>query len=133
MEIRINGKQSIKIRGNDMGKVKKYISEEEKKKALKQYAKEYYAKRKNDPTFITARKYYYLKYKKGLSQTRKDFMRNYNTDYVYYVRNIITGKFEKKIAETKEQAKMLDQKIKEMESRKQYLEDKFGHLHIKIK
>ena len=115
-----------------MGRLKKYKSEEEKKAAMKQYAKEYYTKKKEDPTFITARKYYYLKYKKGLSQARKDFMRNYNTDYVYYVRNIVTGKFEKKIAETKEQAKMLEERIQEMEQRKQYLEDKFGHLHIKM-
>lgn len=113
-----------------MARRRKYNTEEEKKEAQKNYAKMYYNKHKEDPKFLNNRKYYYLKYRKGLSQSRKEFMRNYNTDYVYYIRNVITGKFEKKIAQTKEQARILNHKIKEMENRKKYLINKFGHLHI---
>ena len=94
-----------------MARRRKYNTEEEKKEAQKNYAKMYYNKHKEDPKFLNNRKYYYLKYRKGLSQSRKEFMRNYNTDYVYYIRNVITGKFEKKIAQTKEQARILNNKI----------------------
>lgn len=113
-----------------MGRKSKYKTLEEKKIANNEAAKSWYQKHKNDPSFIERRKWYQIRYYDNLDVTKKQFFREYNTDYIFYVRNVVTGKFEKKIADTKEKADKLINKIKEMEERRSYLINKFGHLKI---
>ena len=107
---------------------KKYFTQEEKIAANKRNSQKWYEEHKADPEFIKRRQLYQIRYRKNIDALKKDYMREYNTDYIFYVRNVVTGKFEKKIAKTKAQYLDISKKLKSMERRMKYLTDKFGHL-----
>ena len=106
----------------------KYKTQEEKKQAVINNAKRWYQNHKNDEIFKAKRKAYLEKYFKGLNSTKKEFLKQYNSDYTFYVRNIKTGKFEKRIVKKKEQQAKLEQIIKEMEEKLIDITNKFKHL-----
>ena len=114
-----------------MARPKKYNTSEEKKEAMKQFSKNWYHRHKNDPEYIKLTKFRYNKYRKGLKDTKEDFMREYNTDYVYYIRNVRTGKFQAKIFKAKETSANLIKNIKEMEKELDRLLNRFKHLENK--
>ena len=58
-------------------------------------------------------------------------MREYNSDYVFYIRNVRTGKFQKKIEKAEQNSNILKENIKVMKDRLNYLINKFGHLENK--
>lgn len=106
----------------------KYKTEEEKIEAYHRNAKNFYEKHKNDPKFIEKRKAYLNGYYKSLDKTRKEAYREYQADYAFYVRSVVSGRFEKKIAKSKKQLKALQDKIYNMEQRLLYIKNKFAHL-----
>lgn len=110
---------------------KKYTTEEEKKKATIDNAKRWYQNHKNDEAFKAKRKAYLNKYFKGLDDTKKEFLKQYNSDYTFYVRNIRTGKFEKRIVKKKEQVKQIQAIIDSMEQKLLALNERFKHLDDK--
>ena len=109
-------------------KVKKYKTEQEKRQAYNEYAKNYYYLHKNDPEFNAKRKSYYKGYYDSLSDVKKEAYRTYNSEYSFYVRSVITGKLEKKIVKNKEKVKELENKIHEMQEKLNYMRNKFEHL-----
>ena len=110
---------------------KKYNTPEEKRAAMNRICRAWYQKHKNDPEYKKLVKYRYEKYKKGLNDTKEQFLREYNTDYVYYIRNVRTGKFQKRIVKAEENASIMLDNIKLMKKRLDYLLKKFGHLDKK--
>lgn len=111
-----------------MGRKAKYNTPEEKRAAMRAASKAWYEKHKNDASFIMRRRWYQTKYYDKLNVTKKDFLREYNTDYVFYIRNVRTGKLEKRIVQDKEALKKLEQSIFEKETRLRDLTQRFGHL-----
>lgn len=107
---------------------RKYNTEEEKKIAKKINAKNFYNKHKNDPEFISKRKAYFDKYYKELNNVKKEAYREYQADYAFYTRSVLTGKFEKKIIKNKELLKRLENKIFNMEAKLLNIKNKFKHL-----
>lgn len=114
-----------------MARNKKYQTLEEKKAAGNETAKRWYHQHKNDPEFILRRKWYQAKYYDKLNVEKHTFMREYNTDYAFYIRSIRTGKLENKIQKAKEQYNKLKTNIENMEKRLVDLKQKFGHLDNK--
>ena len=110
---------------------KKYNTIEERKEANKRNAINYYHKHKNDPEFMNKRRAYYEKYYSRLNQDKKNAYKSYNTDYVFYIKNVRTGLFELKITRYLNKFHELGEKIKKMEDRLAYLRNKFGHLENK--
>lgn len=108
-----------------------YKTEEELRQAKNRISRNWYQKHKNDPEYKKLVKYRYEKYKRGQIETKEEFMREYNTDYVYYIRNVRTGKLEKRIAKIETRAEDLLKTIKYMKARLDYLLKKFGHLDHK--
>ena len=106
----------------------KYMTKEEKRKANNENAKKWYQNHKNDEAFKAKRKAYLNKYFKGLDDTKKEFLKQYNSDYTFYVRNIRTGKFEKRIIKKKEQVKQIQAIIDSMEQKLLTLNKRFKHL-----
>lgn len=106
----------------------KYKNEEEKKQANRINAKNWYERHKNDEQFKNKRRSYMARYKNALSDAKKQFLREYNSDYVFYVKNVKTGKFEKRIAKTKQQLLALQDKLEVMQNRLYHIKNKFGHL-----
>ena len=114
-----------------MSRHKKYATIEEKKAAGNINAKNWYQKHKNDPEFIKRRKWYQAKYYSKMNVDKKDFLREYNTDYAYYIKSVRTGKLEKKIIKSKQKVYDLQASIEEMEHRLEDLTKRFGHLENK--
>ena len=114
-----------------MSRPSKYKTPQEKKEALKIYAKNWYERHKNDPEFIKVKKFRYNKYKKGLKETKEQFLREYNTDYIFYIRNVRTGKFQKKIVKAEQTSEQLIKSIKDMKMELDRLLNKFEHLENK--
>lgn len=111
-----------------MPRKKIYNTPEERRLANNARARQWYQNHKNTEKFKKDRKYYQLKYCNGLSDTKKQFLREYNSDYIFYVRSVRTGRFERKIIKSKEELKKLESKIFNMEARLNDLKEKFGHL-----
>ena len=109
----------------------KYKTIEEKKEANKQNARNWYQKHKNDPKFIEKRKKYLARYYSNIDSIKKDFYKTYHANYSFYVRNIRTGKLEKKIIKSKEELKRLENSIFDMENKLAHLKKVFGHLENK--
>lgn len=107
---------------------KKYNTEEERIKANLASAKKYYLEHKQDPKFIAKRRAYLNNYYKSLDGTRKEAYRTYQTDYAFFMRNVINGNYEKKILKKENQIKELQKKIIQMKERLSYIQDKFKHL-----
>lgn len=114
-----------------MPRPKKYNTPEEKKEAMKTYFRNWYYRHKNDPEYIKLTIYRQEKYKRGFTGSKEDFMREYNSDYVFYIRNVRTGKFQKKIEKAEQNSNILKENIKVMKDRLNYLINKFGHLENK--
>jgi hypothetical protein len=112
---------------------KKYATLEERRLAGIEAAKKFYQDHKNEPEFMEKRRGYYKKYYSGLSEVRKKAYRSYNSEYSFYMRSVLTGRFEKKIIKNKQRLKDLEQKIFEMEQKLIYMKNKFGHLEHKGK
>lgn len=110
---------------------RKYNTPEEKRESLNRNCREWYQKHKNDPSFKKLTQYRYEKYKKGLPESKEEFLKSYNTDYVYYIRMVRTGKFQKKIEKAEQNANIMSENIKMMKARLNYLIKKFGHLEKK--
>lgn len=111
----------------------KYKTLEEKKIANKNNAKLWYQKHKNDPEFILRRKWYQAKYYDKLSVTKQEFLREYNTDYAFYIRSVRTGRLERKIIKSEAQLKKLQNSIHNMKARLADIQNRFGHLDNKNK
>lgn len=111
----------------------KYKTKEERKEALLQNAKNYYKTHKDEPEFKEKRRGYYKGYYSGLSEVKKQAYRSYNSEYSFYMRSVVTGRFEKKIIKNKKLLKALENKIFEMENKLKYMKNKFGHLSNKEK
>lgn len=114
-----------------MSRNKKYKTAEEKRLAGNENAKRWYKNHKNDPEFIKRRRWYQAKYYDNLNVAKKDFLREYNSDYALYIRSVRTGKLEKKIIKSKQKVSDLQASIVEMERRLEDLTNRFGHLEIK--
>jgi len=107
---------------------KKYNTPEEKRESLNRNCRNWYQKHKNDPEYQKLTLYRYEKYKRGLNISKEDFLKSYNADYVYYIRMVRTGKFQKKIEKAEQNSIILTENIKMMKARLEYLLKKFGHL-----
>lgn len=114
-----------------MPKKSKYKTAEERKKANNENAKLWYQKHKNDPEFIKRRKYYQAKYYDKLNVTKQEFLKEYNTDYAFYIRSVRTGKLEKKILKSEKQLSKLQNSIHNMKVRLTDIQKRFGHLDKK--
>lgn len=114
-----------------MPKQNKYKTIEERRKANNESAKRWYHNHKNDENFKRKRNEYHKKYYNSLDQVKKDALKTYNSDYVFYIKNIRTGKFELKIAKTKQQLTELTNKLNRMQERFTYLKNKFYKLETK--
>lgn len=114
-----------------MPRNKKYKTEQEKKAAGNENAKRWYQNHKNDPEFIKRRRWYQAKYYDNLNVAKKDFLREYNSDYALYIRSVRTGKLEKKIIKSKQKVSDLQASIIEMEKRLEDLTKRFSHLENK--
>lgn len=115
-----------------MARQSKYKTQEEKKKANNESAKRWYYNHKNDESFKQKRNEYHRKYYNNLKIAKREYLKSYNTDYSFYVKNVRTGKFEKRIVKTKEELKALELKVFNMEQKLIYIKNKFGHLDNKI-
>lgn len=111
-----------------MARNKKYNTDEERRLAKIETAKKYYQKHKNEEEFIKRRKYYSWKYTQNLNVEQKDFLKEYNTDYCFYVRSIRSGRLNRRIEEKKQKVKELQEQIANMEKRLADLTAKYGHL-----
>ena len=109
----------------------KYNTIEEKKQANRDAAKKWYYAHKDSEEFKKKRNEYHKKYYNNLDQVKKEALKAYISDYVFYIKNIKTGKFELKIARTKDQLKELTNKLNKMEERFIYLKNKFVRLETK--
>ena len=107
---------------------KKYRTEKQRREAILQNAKNYYQVHKDEPEFKEKRRGYYKGYYRGMTEVRKQAYRSYNSEYSFYMRSIVTGRFEKRILKSKKQLQNLQNKILEMENKLQYMKNKFGHL-----
>lgn len=114
-----------------MTRQSKYKTQEEKKKANSDAAKKWYYANKDSEEFKKKRNEYHKKYYNNLNQVKREALKAYNSDYAFYIKNIKTGKFELKIARTKEQLKELNNKLNKMEERFIYLKNKFVRLETK--
>lgn len=109
----------------------KYNTIEEKKQANRNAAKKWYYAHKDTEEFKKKRNEYHRRYYNSMKDVKKEVIKAYNRDYIFYVKSVITGRFEKKIVKTKEQLKELTNKLNAMQNRLEYLTEKFGHLVIK--
>lgn len=111
---------------------KKYKTEEERLKARKEASKRWYNKHKNDPKQLQKRAYYQAKYYDKLNVNSEEFLKDYNTEYKFYLRNIHTGKLQRKIVKAKKQVEDLSKKIEQWEQRLVLLKIKFLNLETKF-
>ena len=114
-----------------MARKSKYNTKEDKINANREAAKKWYYTHKNDEEFKQKRNAYHRKYYNNIQKAKREYLRSYNTDYAFYVKNVRTGKFERKIIKTKEELKELESKLHNMETRMSSLLDRFGHLDKK--
>lgn len=110
---------------------RKYNNDEQRRLARIQTAKKYYQEHKNDEEFKEKRKYWRKNYMKNLQEHKKSIYKKYNTDYIFYKRNIITGKFKEKILNKKHKIEELREQVLKMEERLMDLTLKFQHLNNK--
>lgn len=113
--------------------MKKVEKTEEQRLAYNQAARNYYKKHKDEPEFKAKRKEYINNYFKKIDKDKKKQYHNYVVDYAFYIRSVVTGRFQKKIEKNKQRLKDLQNKIYAMEDRLKDIQLRFGHLDSRHK
>ena len=74
-----------------MSRKNKYNTAEERRIANNESAKKWYYNHKNDEEFKQKRNAYHRKYYSTLKDSKRNYLKSYNTDYSFYRKNIKTG------------------------------------------